>query len=140
MIQINDALVFDEHEIAERFVRATGPHGQNANRDATAVELRVDLGASALPVDVKARLRAVAGRQVTSHDVLVVVSRGFRSQVKNREAAHKRLLALLTRAAKPRGQRTPTDPQPAASERRLETKHWRGTVKRARNTRNGEPA
>lgn len=133
MIHISDAVALDEREIAERFVRATGSHGQNVNRDATAVELRVDLATSALPVAFKERLRVVAGRHVTSHDVLVVVSRGFRSQVKNRAAARARLVALLERAAKPRGLRTPSEPQPAASERRLVTKHWRGAVKRARS-------
>jgi ribosome-associated protein len=135
MIRINDVLAFDEHEIAERFVRATGPHGQNVNRDATAVELRIDLSTSSLPVDVKERLRAVAGRHVTSHDVLVVVSRGFRSQVKNREAARARLVALLDRAANPRRQRTATEPPPAERNQRLERKHRRSAVKGTRNPR-----
>lgn len=132
MIRITAVLAFDEREMTERFVRATGPHGQNVNRDATAAELRVDLHASSLPAEVKARLRAVAGRHVTSDDVLVVVSRGFRSQVKNREAARARLMALLERAADPQRPRTPTEPD---GERRLQTKHRRGAVKRARSAR-----
>ena len=93
--------VLDEREVTERFVRSTGPGGQNLNRDATAVELRLDIGRSSLPRDVQARLIALAGRHITTGGVLVVVGRAHRSQAENRDAARARLVALLKRAAKP---------------------------------------
>jgi ribosome-associated protein len=134
MIHVTDTILLDEREVAERFVRATGPRGQNANKDATAVELRLDLGTSTLPVDLKARVRAAAGRHVTKDDVLIVVGRVFRSQRENRDAAHAQLLAILQRAANPRRSRTTTPPS-AASDHRLEVKHFRAAVKQARGRR-----
>ena len=74
MIQVTNTIVLDEREVTERFVRSTGPGGQNLNRDATAVELRLDIGRSSLPRDVQVRLIALAGRHVTTGDVLVVVA------------------------------------------------------------------
>ena len=77
MIHITDTVVLNEREIRERFVRATGPGGQNIDKDVTAVELRVDIGKSSLPSDLKERLIAMAGRHVTTDGVLMVVSRGI---------------------------------------------------------------
>jgi ribosome-associated protein len=131
-MQITDGLILDERDVTERFVRATGPRGQNANRDATAVELRVDLGSSSLPAEVKDRLRAVAGRHLTSHDVLVIVSSAFRSQLENREGARARLAALLKRAASPRRSRVASEPAADQREDRLREKHQRGAMKRSR--------
>jgi ribosome-associated protein len=135
MIHITDTIVLDDREIKERFVRATGPGGQNVQKEATAVELRVDLGRSLLPPDVKERLIALAGRHVTTDGVLVVVSRALRSQAHNREAARARLIALLTRAAKPPKQRKATKPGAAAREQRLVSKERRSEVKRSRSRR-----
>jgi ribosome-associated protein len=99
MTRLTDSIVFDDHDVQERFVRATGSGGINVDKDATAVELRLDLRKSSLPADLKARLTALAGRHVTHDGVLVVVSRAFRSQAKNRDAARARLMALVTLAA-----------------------------------------
>src|SRR6185295_2966717 len=74
MIQINEATTLQDGDVDERFVRAFGPGGQNPRKEATAVELRVDLEAAALPADVKERLRLLAGRRVTADGVLVIVS------------------------------------------------------------------
>src|ERR1700694_5858153 len=114
MIQVTDTIVLDDREIKERFVRATGPSGQNVNKDATAVELRVDIGRSSLPPDLKERLIALAGRHVTTEGMLVVVSRVYRSQAQNRDAARARLVTLLKRAAKPAKKRKATKPGPVA--------------------------
>ena len=91
-------VVVDDRELRERFVRAIGPDGQNPRRKATAVELRFDIDASSLPPDVKARFIALAGRHVTKKHELVIVSRRFRSQVRNREAVHEQFVDLLRRA------------------------------------------
>src|SRR6266550_5968322 len=73
-------------EFEERFVRASGPGGQNVNKVASAVELRFNVAASSLPPDVKERLAAMAGSRMTADGVLIIDSREHRTQAQNREA------------------------------------------------------
>src|SRR3954464_3439536 len=122
MIRITDTIGIEERELDERFVRASGPGGQNVNKVSTAVELRFDVTASSLPPDVKARLSALAGSRMTGDGVLLIDSREHRTQAQNREAARARLVALLQHAAKRPKTRRPTKPKRAAKEKRLEAK------------------
>jgi len=131
-MQITPTLAIDDREVEERFVRASGPGGQNVNKVATAVELRFDVGRSSLPEDVKARLVALAGSRMTSEGVLLVDSREHRTQAMNREAARARLVAFVQQAAIRPRKRRPTKPGRAAKERRLVGKKQRATVKSGR--------
>jgi ribosome-associated protein len=138
MIHITDTTVLDDSEIVERFVRSTGARGQNARTEATAVELRFDIRKSSLPPDVKKRLIDLAGRAVTRDRVLTLVSRADRSQAKNRDSAHARLLALLRRASTPPTPRTPTRISPAVRQSRLTLKHRHSALKRVRSGKSAD--
>src|SRR6266498_76068 len=132
MIRITDTLALDERDVQERFVRASGPGGQNVNKVATAVELRFNVPASSIPDEVKQRQMSLAGNRITSQGKLLIDSREHRTQAQNREAVRARLVTLLQQAAKRPKKRTPTKPRPAAREKRLASKKRRSTVKQLR--------
>ena len=138
MLTVTPAISIPESELDERFVRASGPGGQNVNKVATAVELRFDIRASTLPEDVRARLVALAGRRVSDEGVLLIDSRTHRTQAQNRTEARARLAELVRRAASPPRPRRRTRPTAASRQRRREDKTRRGRLKAARRSVRGE--
>ena len=135
MLTVTPSIAIPDTELEERFVRSSGPGGQNVNKVATAVELRFDVRASSLPEDVKARLTALAGRRMSGEGVLSIDSRAHRTQAQNRAEARERLAELVRRAATPPRRRRKTRPTAAARVRRLEEKIRRSRVKATRRER-----
>jgi ribosome-associated protein len=137
MIEITPRLSIDESEITERFVRASGPGGQNVNKTSTAVELRFDVrGSPSLPDEVKERLEGLAGSRLTQDGVIVLFAQSHASQLLNREDALRRLVDLIRRATVVPKARKKTRPTYASKLRRLEGKSKRSGVKAMR----GRPA
>jgi ribosome-associated protein len=136
MLEITDSLSIDERELEERFIRASGPGGQNVNKVSTAVELRFDVRRSpSLTEAVRARLARLAGRRMTDDGVLVIRAERHRTQERNREDARARLADLVREALHVPKKRIATKPSRAAKARRVDTKVKRGSVKKLRQSR-----
>ncbi len=133
MIDITPDIRIDETELDWRFVRGSGPGGQNVNKVATTVQLRWDaMSSPSLPETVKDRLARLAGRRLTKAGDLVIEASEYRSQARNRQQALDRLVQLVRRAAVPPKARRPSQPTKLARAHRLETKRRQAVKKRQR--------
>ena len=123
MIEVGP-LSIPESELVERFVRASGPGGQNVNKVATS-----------LPDAIRERLLARRDRRMTSEGVLVIAAQRFRTQERNREDARDRLARFLEAGLHVPKPRVATRPTRASQRRRVDDKRGRGQLKKARTVR-----
>ena len=140
MIEIGGGLALDDADVEERFVRASGPGGQNVNKLSSAVQLRFNLqNCTSLPVHVRDRLPSIAGRRLNKDGVIVIQAQRHRTQDMNRRDALERLAAMVREAAEPpppprRKTRVPR----SATRARLDAKKATASRKSLRRTPGGE--
>ena len=116
----------------ESFIAASGPGGQNVNKVATAVQLRLDVFALRLAPPAFNRLKSLAGPRMTAKGEIVLTARSFRTQEANREDARKRLSEMIEAALVEPKKRAKTRVNRVGKTQRLKSKKARGTVKASR--------
>ena len=139
MIKLSDTIWVEAHELQERFVRASGPGGQNVNKVSSAAQLRFDAATcDVIAPDVLTRLRGIAGQRMTQAGVIVITAQRFRSQERNREDAIERLSAMLRAALHRQKFRRPTRVSKGVKKRRLDSKRRHSNIKSNRGRVKGD--
>ncbi|MGI8526109.1 MAG: alternative ribosome rescue aminoacyl-tRNA hydrolase ArfB [Pseudolabrys sp.] len=137
-IQVTPEISINDPELAEAFVRSSGPGGQNVNKVSSAVQLRFDVrGSPSLPNDVAVRLMRLSGKRLTKDGVIVIIAQTYRQQERNRADARERLFDLIRQAAVRPVARRATKVPKAQKRKRVEGKKHRGAIK---NLRSGKPS
>jgi ribosome-associated protein len=132
-IQVTAAVVIPDDELEWKFIRASGPGGQNVNKVSSAAQLRFLLPTnSSIPVAARNRLRALAGQRILDDGCILITARNERSQEQNRRDAEDRLATLVRAALVEPKVRRKTRPTKASKERRIESKKHRGQTKQGR--------
>jgi ribosome-associated protein len=130
---ITPQITIGDEELEWKFIRSSGPGGQNVNKVSSAVQLRFLLGRNnSVPPAARQRLRRLAGQRFIDDGSILIASRSERSQEQNRRAALQRLEALIRHALIEPKIRRKTRPTLASKERRIESKKKRGSTKRQR--------
>ena len=125
-----DALFARAHAVAEEsFLAGSGPGGQNANKVATEVQLRVNIYQLRLPPPVFTRLREAAGSKLTAAGELLITAREHRTQEANHQAAREKLEEMLEAATRAPKRRAKTRLNRVGKTQRLKSKKARGQVK-----------
>ena len=133
-IVVTETVRVPAHALSVQAVRASGPGGQNVNKVATKIDLRVDLDAiEGLSDDARARLLALVENRLDAEGRLRVTSQATRNQARNLEAARAKVWDLVAAALRRPIPRRPSRPTAGARERRLVTKKHRGAIKRSRS-------
>ncbi len=139
MIEITESISIAEDELDFEFVRSGGPGGQKVNKTSSAAVLKFDIWNSpSLPEEVKSRLEEIGGKRVNSEGILVIHARRFRSPIRNKASAVKRLIELIRKASEIPVERKQTKPSVTSKRERLAEKKKRGLLKKSRKYKPSE--